>query len=281
MISAKARVAGVMGWPVGHSLSPRLHGYWLDRHDVDGAYVPLAVRPEAMTGAVAALRDLGFAGANVTIPHKEAALAAVGEASASARRIGAVNTLVVRDDGQVFGDNTDGFGFTESLTETVPDWRADAGTAVVIGAGGAARAIVATLVDGGAPRVRLVNRTLAKAETLAADLGGPCAIEPWERRAEALADAALVVNTTSLGMVGQPPLDLDLGNLPTDAVVADVVYRPLRTPMLEMASARGNRVVDGLGMLMHQARPGFTAWFGVEPDVTPALRRHLLAALEP
>lgn len=280
MISAQARVAGVMGWPVGHSLSPRLHGYWLDRYGIDGAYVPLPVRPDSIASAIAALPLLGFAGANVTIPHKEAALAAADETSAAARRIGAVNTLVVRDDGSVLGDNTDGFGFAESLKETAPEWRASTGVATVIGAGGAARAVVATLIDGGAPEVRLVNRTREKAETLATEFDGPCRAVPWSERAAALADTALAVNTTSLGMVGEPPLDLDLDQLPPDAIVADIVYRPLRTALLDEASRRGNRAVDGLGMLLHQARPGFAAWFGVEPEVTPALRRHVLDALE-
>lgn len=280
MLTANARIAGVIGWPVGHSLSPRLHGYWLDRYGLDGAYMPLAVRPERVGAAVAGLAALGFAGANVTVPHKEAALEAVDEATATARRIGAVNTLVVQGDGSVAGDNTDAFGFREAVKDAVPGWRADAGPAVVLGAGGAARAVVATLVDEGAPTLRLSNRTPERAKALAAEFAGPCAAAPWAERADALAGAALVVNTTSLGMAGQPPLEIDLGALPPDAVVVDIVYRPLRTPLLAAAARRGNLVVDGLGMLMHQARPGFARWFGVEPEVTEALRRHLVGALE-
>jgi shikimate dehydrogenase len=268
------KLAGVMGWPVAHSRSPALHGWWLRRYGIDGAYVPLAVRPERLEQAIRALPALGFAGCNVTIPHKEAALRIVDRVDATAQRIGAVNTIVVGPDGSLSGSNTDAFGFAESLG---PEWRADAGPAVVMGAGGAARAVVVALADRGAPEIRIVNRTLARAEALAAELGGRAV--PWDRRETALEGAALLVNATSQGMTGQLPLDLSLERLPTSATVVDTVYVPLETPLLAAARARGNRAVDGLGMLLHQARPGFEAWFGVAPEVTPALREAIEATL--
>ena len=209
-LSGKARLAGVMGWPVSHSLSPRLHGFWLERHGIDGAYVPLAVRPEDFAEALRMLPRLGFKGVNVTVPHKEAALRAVDEVDEVAKRIGAVNTVIVTEDGRLVGRNTDGFGFIENLTAGAPGWNPSAGPAVVIGAGGAARAVVAALIDAGAPEIRLVNRTETRAEQLAADIGGPVAVAPWDRREAALADAGLVVNTTTLGMTGHPSLDLGL-----------------------------------------------------------------------
>jgi len=274
-LSGRAKLAGILGWPVAHSLSPRLHGYWLDRYGVDGAYLPLPVRPERLAEGLAALLLLGFRGANVTVPHKEAALAAVDVATPEARRIGAVNTLVVLDDGRLEGRNTDGFGFLENLRAGAPGWSAAAGPAVPVGAGGAARAIAAALLDAGAPEVRVVNRTLARAEALAAALGGPVRVMPWAERHRACAEARLLVNATMLGMDGTA-LDLDLATLPPAAVVSDVVYAPLETPLLAAARRRGNRAVDGLGMLLHQARPGFAAWFGVLPEVTDELRRFVL-----
>jgi shikimate dehydrogenase len=275
--SGKTRLAGVMGWPVEHSLSPRLHGYWLDQYRIDGAYVPLAVAPDALATALKALPALGFRGANLTVPHKERALALCDEVDDLARRIGAVNTVVVRD-GTLLGSNSDAFGFLENLKSGAPRWRSDAAPAVVLGAGGAARAVVAALVDSGVPEVRIVNRTHARAEALAAELGGALSAHGWERRDAALQEAGLLVNTTTLGMTGQPPLELDLAGLPADAVVTDLVYAPLITPLLAAAAARGNLAVDGLGMLLHQARPGFAAWFGVEPEVTAALRAFVLSA---
>jgi shikimate dehydrogenase len=275
--SGKARLAGVMGWPVEHSLSPRVHGYWLEHHRIDGAYVPLAVAPEHLETALSALPALGFRGVNLTVPHKERALGLCPEVDDLARRIGAVNTVVVRD-GILIGSNSDAFGFLENLKAGAPDWRADAAPAVVLGAGGAARAVVTALVDAGAPEVRIVNRTRARAESLAASLGGPLSVHAWDRRHAALNGTGLLVNTTTLGMVGQPPLDLDLDGLPPDSVVTDLVYAPLVTPLLEAAGARGNLVVDGLGMLLHQARLGFEAWFGVRPEVTAALRAFVLSA---
>jgi shikimate dehydrogenase len=279
MLSGHSRIAGVMGWPVSHSRSPRLHGYWLRRYGVDGAYIPLPVPPADLAAALRALPKLGFAGANLTVPHKESALTIVDRVTPEARRIGAVNTVVVAADGVLEGRNTDGFGFIENLRDSVRDWQATAGPAVIIGAGGASRAIAVALLDAGVPELRLVNRTIERAERLAADVGGPVRVHGWTDRVMALADAALLVNASTLGMTGEPPLDLDLAGLPTAAVVNDVIYSPLETPLLAAARVRGNRVVDGLGMLLHQARPGFAAWFGVEPEVTAELRRFVLDLL--
>lgn len=276
MITGKARLAGVIGWPVSHSRSPLLHNHWLEHYGIDGAYVPLAVRPEDIADALRALPKLGFAGVNVTLPHKETALAVCDTADAFARRVGAVNTIVVGRDGALHGCNTDGFGFVENLRQGAPEWRAAVGPAVVLGAGGAARAVLGALLDAGVPEIRLSNRTTARAEALAASFGGPIRVVPWAEAATALGDAALLVNTTSLGMSGQPPLVLDLAALPPWAVVTDLVYVPLRTALLEAAARRGCRVVDGLGMLLHQARPGFEAWFGRAPEVTEELRRFVL-----
>jgi shikimate dehydrogenase len=268
----ETRLAGVMGWPVAHSRSPRVHGFWLDQHGIDGAYLPLAVRPENLKAALDGLSALGFRGCNLTIPHKEAALKMVGEVSPRAARIGAVNTVTVTTDGTLMGDNSDGFGFLENLRAEVPNFDPAAGAAVVLGAGGAARAICAGLTDCRTPEIKLVNRNMARAEALAEAIGPVIRPLNWEARNTALAGAALVVNTTSLGMTGQPALDLDLSLLPVEALVNDLVYAPLTTALLAAARERGNIAVDGLGMLLHQARPGFAAWFGVEPDVTAELR---------
>lgn len=275
MLTGKARLAGVMGWPVSHSRSPRLHGYWLDRYGIDGAYVPLAVRPERVQDAVRALPVLGFAGCNLTVPHKELVLPVLDRVEPLARRIGAVNTVVVTADGGLEGSNTDAFGFLASLREAVPDWSAAAGPVTIVGAGGAVRAIVVALQDAGVAEIRLANRTRARAETLAADLGGITVVD-WADRARALEGCGLLVNGTTQGMTGEPALDLDLRHLPATAVVADIVYVPLVTPLLAAAAARGNRTVDGLGMLLHQARPGFERWFGRAPEVTADLRRFVL-----
>lgn len=279
ILSGKARVAGVMGWPVGHSRSPRLHGYWLRQYGIDGTYIPLPVPPDRIEQAIRTLPALGFRGCNVTVPHKEAVFRCVDVLDEAARRMKAVNTIIVQPDGTLEGRNTDGYGFMANLSDGAPSWRADAGPAVVLGAGGAARAVVLGLLDAGVPAVRLINRTAAKAEDLAADLGAAITVIPWDQRGPALADAALLVNTTTLGMQGQPALDLDLARLPPRSVVTDIVYTPLLTPLLQAAQARGNPVVDGLGMLLHQARPGFAAWFGQMPAVTPDLRRFVLEGL--
>ena len=278
-ISGKAIVAGVMGWPVGHSRSPVLHNFWLARAGIDGAYIPMAVPPDRLGEALRALPALGLAGTNVTIPHKEAAFAAVDEADGIARRIGAVNTVVVRGDGALSGSNTDAFGFVEALRSRLGTWSGTGIAAAVLGAGGAARAIVAALQDEGAGEIRLVNRTRARADALCARFGAPLVAVDWDEREGALEGAALVVNTTSLGMAGGAPLELRLDGLPAEAVVNDIVYTPLETPLLAAARARGCRAVDGLEMLLHQARPGFAAWYGAEPVVDDALRGHVAADL--
>lgn len=271
--------SGVLGWPVSHSLSPRLHGYWLKKYGINGSYEPLAVKPEDFAQAMRMLSHNGFAGANVTVPYKEEAVKYVDEIEKSALRIGAVNTIIVQADGRLSGRNTDGFGFLENLKLNAPLWRPTQGPAVVIGAGGAARAVCAALIDSGIPELRLVNRTGSRAETMAGHIGGPIRVFPWEEREKALDAAALLVNATTMGMTGNPPLELDLSRLPVTAVVNDIVYAPLVTALLASAGGRGNPAVDGLGMLLHQARPGFAAWFGVEPKVTAGLRAHVLRGL--
>jgi shikimate dehydrogenase len=265
-------LAGLMGWPVMHSRSPKLHNYWLGAHGLAGAYVPLAIQPEGLRAALRALPALGFSGCNLTIPHKEAALAIVDAVDPLARRIGAVNTVVVAPDGSLEGRNTDAFGFVESIRETQPAWRADRGPIVVLGAGGGARAVLVGLIDQGAHDIRLLNRTLARAETLARELGGPIKALPWDERQAALDGAAMLVNTTNQGMVGEPPLELPLDKLPQSALVSDIVYIPRETPLLAAARKRGNPTVNGAGMLVHQARAAFCAWFGIMPEATPELR---------
>lgn len=278
MLTGKGLIAGVMGWPVSHSRSPVLHGFWLRQYGIDGAYVPLAVPPDRAEQAIRALPSLGFRGCNVTIPHKEVAFRLVDRLDSDARRIGAVNTIIVAADGSLEGRNTDGFGFWANLAANAPPaWAVTGGASVVLGAGGAARAVVVALLDAGAPEIRLLNRTQARAAEIAADLGDRrIRVDAWDSRDAALAGAVLLVNTTSQGMTGYPPLEIDLSALPLDALVTDIVYAPLITPLLAAASSRGNPVVDGLGMLLHQARPGFHAWFGTDPQVTDHLRRHVL-----
>jgi shikimate dehydrogenase len=279
-ITGAARLAGIMGWPVAHSRSPALHGFWLNQHDVDGAYVPLAVPSERLEQALRALPGLGFRGCNLTIPHKEPALAVMDRVDPFARRVGAMNTVIVAPDGSLEGSNTDVFGFRENLREQAPTWNPAVGPAVVLGAGGSSRAVVAALIDAGVSEIRLANRTIERAETVARDLaasGMQITVLGWEERTEALRGAGLLVNTTSLGMDKEPPLDLDLDLLPQSAVVSDIVYVPLETGLLASARRRGNTVVDGLGMLLHQGRPGFEAWFGRAPQVTQALRAAMLA----
>jgi len=264
---------------VAHSLSPRLHGYWLEQYVIDGAYVPLPVKPENVVDAIRALPLLGFAGANVTVPHKETALTTVDHVTDAAWRVGAVNTIVCDDEGRISGHNTDAFGFIENLRSGAPSWTPDAGPVLVLGAGGAARAVIAGLLDVGVTEVRLANRTLTRTSEVAAHFGDVPVPVSWDERADAAAGAALLVNTTTLGMTGKPPLEMPLDDLPTNAIVTDIVYAPLETPLLKAARARGNRTVDGLGMLLHQARPGFEAWFGKSPDVTDQLRQHVLAGV--
>lgn len=278
-LSGTSRLAGVIGWPVSHSRSPRLHGYWLNRYGIDGAYLPLAVRPQDFCHAVSALPALGFAGANVTVPHKEAALSLADRAEPFAARVGAANTLIFGSDGVIEAHNTDGYGFLENMRTGAPGWRADIGPAVVLGAGGASRAIIAALLDAGAPEVRLANRTRDRSEAVAAAIGGAITIADWAARDALLADAATLVNTTSLGMEGEGALSINLEKMPPGGTVCDIVYVPLETPLLAAAKTRNLSVVDGLGMLLHQARPGFAAWFGREPEVDQGLRDFILADL--
>jgi shikimate dehydrogenase len=268
-------VAAVLGWPIGHSRSPALHGHWLRRYGIAGAYVPLAVAPDMAEPALRALPALGFAGANVTLPHKELALKVAHSASERALRIGAANTLIVRD-GHIEADNTDGFGFIENVRAEAPSW--DSGRpALVLGAGGAARAVIDALLAEGVAELRLANRTKARADALASQFGDRVQVVGWDQADEAADGAGLIVNTTSLGMQGQPPLDFGFAAASPDAIATDLVYVPLETPFLAAASARGLKTVDGLGMLLHQARPGFAAWFGCDPDVDGALRDVVLS----
>ena len=276
-ITGKAKLAGVIGWPVAHSRSPRLHGFWLQQHQIDGAYVPLAVHPDHLAQVVLALPRMGFAGVNLTVPHKSAIIPHLDHLDSVAQRIGAVNTLVFDQHGLITGSNTDAYGFLENLRRGAPQWAPDAGPAVILGAGGAARAVVVALQDAGVGEIRLANRSPERTAALIADIPGPVAID-WDQRHQALEGAALLVNTTLLGQTGQPPLDINLAALPVPAVVNDIVYVPLETQLLRAARARGNTVVDGLGMLLWQAAPGFAAWFGPHPHVTPELREFVLGS---
>lgn len=272
-------LAGVMGWPVMHSRSPLMHNYWMRQQGLQGTYVPLAIRPGTVEAALRGLHPLRFSGVNVTIPHKLDAMRAVDELDPVAERIGAVSCIHVRDDGTLFGTNNDWRGFLGNLRETVPGWMPGAGPATVIGAGGGARAVCYGLLEAGVPEVRLVNRTADHADRVIEAIGGPIRRVAWQDRAAALDGAALAVNTTSLGMKGQPPLDLPLDALGPDAVVADIVYVPEETPLLAAARARGNRTVGGLGMLLHQGPPAWKLWFGLTPEVTPELRDLMSASL--
>lgn len=274
ILSGTSRLAGIIGWPVSHSRSPRLHGFWLERHGIDGAYMPLGMRAEDFATGIRGLVAVGFQGANVTQPHKLAAFDICDVVEESARRAGAVNTLIFRD-GKITGRNTDGWGFVAHARASGVD--IGAGPALVLGAGGSARAIVAALQDAGVT-VSIANRTRARAEELAGLLPGLRVLD-WDERSTALADHALVVNTTSLGMAGQPTLALDLDRAGPGLAVVDIVYVPLETPLLAAARARGLRAVDGLGMLLHQAVPGFSEWFGVTPVVDEELRRFVAADL--
>ena len=273
------RLAGVMGWPIAHSRSPKIHNYWLKLHGIEGAYAPFAIEPGKLGEALRALATLGMAGCNLTIPHKETALKLVDVVEAGAARIGAINCVVVGEDGRLTGKNYDGFGFIAALRASAPSWDAKAAPTAVIGAGGGARAIVAGLLDAGATEIRVFNRTRERAQALAADFGAAVQAHAWEDRNSGLAGAGLLVNTTSQGMIGQPPLEIDLAALPPSAVVSDIVYAPLETPLLASARRAGLVAVDGLGMLIHQARPAFRDWFGVMPEATPELRELIVATL--
>lgn len=278
ILSGKSKLAGVIGWPVEHSLSPRLHGYWLQQLGIDGAYVPLAVKPENLHECLKALTKLGFAGCNLTLPHKEVALKIVDECTEEARIIGAVNTLICRPDGSLQGTNTDAYGFIENIRSS-GNMPAEKGTAVILGAGGAARAVAYALAKEGFSQLILVNRTRERAEELAADFSQfSIQVADWQQRNDVLAGASLLVNTTTLGMKNHPAPDIALDALPTTALVTDIVYCPLQTSLLEDAAHRGNPTVDGLGMLLHQAVAGFESWFGQKPQVTEELRQFVLAS---
>lgn len=272
-------LAGIMGWPVAHSRSPLIHNHWLKKYGITGAYVQLPVAPDSLAVAVPALAALGFRGCNITLPYKVDVLSLVDEVDANAKRMGAMNTIVVQPDGSLKGFNHDGYGYIHSLLDAKPNWRADIGPIAVLGAGGAARAVVMSLADRGAREIRLLNRTDDKADALAKEFGAPVNALPWSQRHAALADVALLVNTTSLGMYGNSALDLDLADLPLSALVSDVIYVPLETPLLAAARVRGNATVNGLGMLLNQARPAFEAWFGVMPEITPELLKAIESTL--
>ncbi|SCM69395.1 shikimate dehydrogenase [Donghicola eburneus] len=269
-------LAGVIGNPVAHSLSPRLHGHWLQRYGITGHYVPLEVHPDDLVEALGAMGRMGFVGANVTIPHKETVLRLADQVTDRATLIGAANTLTFRPDGTIFADNTDGYGFIENLRQNATDWDPRSGPAAVIGAGGAARAVVVALLDAGVPEIRLTNRTRLRADQLKSEFGGRIVVYDWAHMNGMLNGATTLVNTTSMGMEGQPPLKINLDELDPKALVTDIVYTPLITPLLALAQDYGYQTVDGLGMLLHQAVPGFQRWFGQRPEVDDELRNVVL-----
>jgi shikimate dehydrogenase len=271
-------LAGVIGSPVAHSRSPLLHGYWLHRYGIRGHYVPLDVAHADLAETLRLLPRLGFVGLNVTIPHKEAVLDLADVVTDRAALIGAANTLVFRKDGRIYADNTDGTGFIANLRQHAPRWMPAAGPAAVLGAGGAARAVVAALIEVGVPEIRIANRTKPRAEALRADLGAKVVVHDWVKAGSMLEGAATVVNTTALGMVGKPDFRVPLDALDRHALVTDLVYTPLRTQFLIEAEEMGCTTVDGLGMLLHQAAPGFERWFGQKPEVDEATRRAVLGA---
>jgi shikimate dehydrogenase len=270
-------LAGVIGHPIAHSRSPALHGYWLRRYGIKGHYVPMDVAPLDLRQVLELLPKLGFVGINVTIPHKEAVLQIADIVTDRAALIGAANTLIFRKDGRIHADNTDGSGFMANLRQRAPGWQPAAGPAAVFGAGGAARAVIAALLEVGVPEIRIANRTRPRAEAMRADFGAKLKVFDWVQAPNMLEGAATVVNTTSLGMVGKPEFRVPLDALEPTAVVTDLVYNPLKTPLLLQAEALGCTVVDGLGMLLHQAAPGFERWFGQRPEVDDATRNAVLA----
>ena len=270
-------IAGLLGWPVAHSRSPVIHNHWLAQYGISGRYVLFAVPPERLEAAVRGIAVLGLRGCNVTTPHKQAIFPLLDRVDDLARRIGAVNTVVVEKDGTLSGFNNDGNGFIQSLRDADPKWTPASGPILVLGAGGAARAVVASLAAQGATEIRLANRTSAKAQDIAKVVGSVVKVVPWEERADALDGVALLANATSLGTADKPPLEIALDRLPRSALVGDLIYIPPETPLLAAARMRGNVTVNGLGLLLNQARPAFKAWFGVMPDITPALRQAIAA----
>lgn len=278
MIRPEIPLAGVIGDPIAHSLSPRLHGHWLKRYGLKGHYVPLHVSHGNLADALRILPEMGFVGVNITIPHKEYVLSIATQVSDRAALIGAANTLTFLGNGQIQADNTDGLGFLANIRQNLPGWTAASGPALVLGAGGAAKAIISALINDGAPKVIVVNRTRTRADALREQFGARVESQDWTRIAELAGDVALIVNTTSLGMEGQSPLTIDLSRLTPPTVVTDIVYKPLETGLLAAAREMGCETVDGLGMLLHQAVPGFERWFGHTPLVDDDLRAAVLAA---
>jgi shikimate dehydrogenase len=270
-------IAGLLGWPVAHSRSPVIHNHWLAHYGIAGRYVLFPVPPEKLEAAVRGIAALGLRGCNVTTPHKQAIFPLLDRVDDLARKIGAVNTVVVEQDGSLTGFNNDGNGFIQSLRDADPNWQPGSGPILVLGAGGAARAVVASLAAQGANEIRIANRTLDKADEIAAAVGPVVKVVRWDEREDALDGIALLANATSLGMAGKPPLDMPLARLPKRALVGDLIYIPPETPLLEAARERGNVTVNGLGLLLNQARPAFNAWFGVMPEITPALRQAIAA----
>ncbi len=264
-------LAGVIGDPISHSLSPKLHGFWLERYGIKGAYIPMHVKGENLEQALRALPSLGFGGCNVTVPHKEAVMPYLDKISPEAKKIGAVNTIIVQKNGKLHGTNTDAFGFIENVKSQVRDLTPYLEQVLVIGAGGAARAIIYGLLQEGANKILIANRTAERAESLAAHFGKKCEVIKWEALDTRIGEVTMLVNSTTLGMKGQPALELPLRLLSKNALVSDIVYAPLTTSLLQKAKRRGNPTVDGIGMLLHQARPGFEAWFGKAPKVDKAL----------
>ena len=276
MTLSKIPLAGVIGAPIAHSKSPKLHAHWLYKTDLPGHYVPLHIEPNDLEQTLKTLPKLGFVGLNVTVPHKEEVMRYVDVVTDRATLIGAANTLIFRPDGKIKADNTDGFGFIKNLTTGAPDWNPDAGPALVLGSGGAARAVIAALLEAGVREILLTNRTRARAENLKDIFGPKVKIIDWIDAGNAIDDAALLINTTSLGMQGKPELRVPLDGLKRDTVVTDLVYAPLKTGLLSVAEEMGCLTVDGLGMLIHQAAPGFQHWFGVHPPIDDATRAVLL-----
>lgn len=274
----KIPLAGVIGHPIAHSRSPALHGFWLRRYGVKGHYIPMDVAPADLESTLRLLPKIGFVGLNVTLPHKEAVLKIADVISDRAALIGAANTLIFRKDGKIHADNTDGSGFIANLRQNAPGWNPAAGPAAVLGAGGAARAVIAALIEVGVPEIRIANRSRARADALRADFGAKIAVHEWVLAANMLEGAATVINTTSLGMAGKAEFQVPLDGLEPTAVVNDLVYNPLKTSFLAEAEARGARIVDGLGMLLHQAAPGFERWFGPTPAVDEETRQAVLAS---
>lgn len=280
MSEKEIKIAGVVGDPISHSLSPKLHGYWLKKYGIKGDYSAFHISANELSSFIHQLKSNGISGVNITVPHKENILKFVDIVDDVAARIGAVNTVYFNKKGKLVGTNTDGYGFLTHLKQSIIGWDSKKGPAVIIGAGGAARAILISLLDDGAPEIRITNRTFSRAEALAAEIGDErIKVIPWEKREKALKGARLLVNVTTLGMRGQPILDLALDQLPKEAVVYDIVYNPLQTTLLKKAKERGNITVDGLGMLLHQAVPGFQAWFGIRPEVDNELKQILLKAI--